>query len=140
MYPKYTKKPFEFIVADKDGKNISDKASFQYTTNNGASGEKNNATYERTPQANYDGSDVFNYIYCKATIDKKTLHINVPIYQHLNLYGHSAINGWNGNSIDLGGNADNAILAPQVGAGKKENNKFTGVLIGSIKNNGNGAV
>jgi hypothetical protein len=36
----------------------------------------------------------------------------------LNRYGYSALNGWDGNSIQLNAEGD-TILAPQVGAGKK---------------------
>lgn len=59
--------------------------------------------------------------------------IHIPVYMILNRYGHSALNGWDGNSIQLNANGD-TILAPQVGAGSKDqNNTFTGVLIGNVK-------
>jgi len=60
----------------------------------------------------------------------------MPIYMYLNRYGHAALNEWDGNSIDLKLDSDgkptgSTILAPQVGAGKKNNdNTFTGVLMG----------
>jgi len=51
----------------------------------------------------------------------------------LNRYGHTALNGWDGNSIQLNTNGD-TILAPQVGAGSKDSyNRFNGVLMGSVK-------
>jgi len=54
---------------------------------------------------------------------------------YLNRYGHTALNEWDGNSIDLG-TESGVILAPQVGAGKKEDgNTFTGVLLGTQKDN-----
>jgi hypothetical protein len=59
--------------------------------------------------------------------------IHIPIYRLINRYGNNAINGWDGNSIELGADTG-TILAPQVGAGKKNNtsndNTFTGVLMG----------
>ena len=56
----------------------------------------------------------------------------------LNRYGHAALNDWDGNSIDIG---EQTILAPQVGAGKKEtDNSFTGILIGSVKDNDKGSI
>lgn len=59
--------------------------------------------------------------------------IHIPVYMILNRYGHSALNGWDGNSIQLNANGD-TILAPQVGAGSKDqNNTFTGVLMGNVK-------
>jgi len=49
----------------------------------------------------------------------------------LNRYGHTALNEWDGNSIDLGDTNGGTILAPQVGAGHKNiDNSFTGVLMG----------
>ena len=51
----------------------------------------------------------------------------------INRYGHSAINSWDGTSIEMKEGGD-IILAPQVGAGtKNDNNQFTGVLIGDVK-------
>jgi hypothetical protein len=50
----------------------------------------------------------------------------------LNRYGHAALNDWDGDSIQVQEDGD-IILAPQVGAGRKEDNAFTGVLIGAVK-------
>lgn len=62
--------------------------------------------------------------------------IHIPIYMNLNRYGNNAINGWDGNSIELK-EGSGTILAPQVGAGRKEteSNTFTGVLMG-VQDNG----
>ena len=47
------------------------------------------------------------------------------------------MNGWDGNSISIDENNSGVILAPQVGAGKKnEDNTFTGVFMGSVKEAG----
>jgi len=53
---------------------------------------------------------------------------------YLNRYGHTALNKWDGNTIDLGTDSG-VILAPQVGAGKKgdNSNTFTGILLGTQK-------
>ena len=52
-----------------------------------------------------------------------------PIVIYLNRYSMSNINAWDGNKIETGDG--NYLLAPQVGAGKKESdNSFTGVVIG----------
>ena len=86
------------------------------------------------PKSRYDGSDLTSAIVIIARQGDNivgTLH--VPIYMIVNRYGHSAINGWDGNSIDLG-EESGMILAPQVGAGKKndDNNTFTGIVMGQI--------
>lgn len=58
-----------------------------------------------------------------------------PIIMYYNRYEMSNINGWDGNKTDVN---DGYILAPQVGAGRKEeDNSFTGVVIGQ-KNITNG--
>ena len=61
-------------------------------------------------------------------------YIHIPIHFLRNRFFNSAINGWDGNSVELGGQNGGTILAPQVGAGiKTENNEFTGILIGTVK-------
>lgn len=52
-----------------------------------------------------------------------------PIVIYLNRYSMSNINAWDGNKIETGDG--NYLLAPQVGAGYKEqDNSFTGIVIG----------
>ena len=47
---------------------------------------------------------------------------------YFNRYEMSNLNGWDGNKLELG---DGYLLAPQVGAGKKnDDNSFTGVVMG----------
>ena len=59
--------------------------------------------------------------------------VYIPIYISLNTYGLASINAWDGNHIEINED-DNYILAPQVGAGVKDNdNKFTGVVIGKAQ-------
>lgn len=57
-----------------------------------------------------------------------------PIIMYLNTYGNEAINGWDGTNIAIyDANSKNSgyILAPQVGAGTKNNQgQFTGVVMG----------
>lgn len=60
--------------------------------------------------------------------------IHIPIHYYLNRQTNSAINGWDGNSIQLDKDGG-YILTPQIGAGKKENdNSFTGMIMGRSKN------
>ena len=62
--------------------------------------------------------------------------INVPIRFLLNKYGLANLNDWDGNSIEIKQN-EGYILAPQMGAGKKNtNNTFTGVLMGEVNTPG----
>jgi len=55
------------------------------------------------------------------------IHIK-PITMLYNRYEMSNINGWDGNKLETG---DGYLLAPQIGAGKKNsNNTFTGIVMG----------
>ena len=55
------------------------------------------------------------------------IHVK-PIIMVYNRYEMSNINGWDGNKLETG---DGYLLAPQVGAGRKEtDNSFTGIVIG----------
>ena len=84
---------------------------------------------EVKPKDNFDGSDLSSAVIADV---EGIGFIHLPIYMIFNRYGHAALNDWDGNSIDLGNNNKSTILAPQVGAGKKddESNTFTGVLMG----------
>ena len=85
------------------------------------------------PVDKFDGEDLSSSIVCHIS---SIGTIYIPVYMILNRYGHQALNDWDGNSIELNANGD-TILAPQVGAGKKDdNNRFTGVLMGDIKQTG----
>ena len=64
-----------------------------------------------------------------VTVSGITIYHPVPTY--INTFGNEAINGWDGVSVDVD-TAGGKILAPQVGAGTKDQatNKFTGVVMG----------
>ena len=54
----------------------------------------------------------------------------VPIYMSLNTYGLKSLNAWDGNTLQIN-EEENYLLAPQIGAGEKDNrNRFTGVVMG----------
>ena len=84
------------------------------------------------PVDRYSGQCVSNAI--EYVFDNGSIHI--PIQLVYNRYGNSAMNGWDGNSISI--NDDGGfILAPKVGAGRKEtNNTFTGMFMGEVKEAG----
>ena len=85
----------------------------------------------------YNGLCTTNAVVCNITRGgNKIASIHIPIHFYINRYGNAAINGWDGNSISLDENGT-TILAPQVGAGTKNNdNTFTGVFMGSVKEPG----
>lgn len=57
--------------------------------------------------------------------------VYIPIHFSLNTYGLQSLNAWDGNSVEIN-EKGNYILAPQIGAGTKNesNNTFTGILMG----------
>ena len=61
------------------------------------------------------------------SVENYILH---SIFVYLNPYGNEAINSWDGTSINVD-NDKHIILAPQVGAGSKnDQNQFSGVVMG----------
>lgn len=86
------------------------------------------------PITNYDGMCVTNAVTCSARKNGVEIaNIHIPIHFLLNKYGLAELNGWDGNSIDIN-NEGGFILAPKMGAGRKEsNNSFTGVLMGEVQ-------
>lgn len=67
-----------------------------------------------------------------VTITNGTQTIIVPFWLSINRYGIDALNGWDGQRIEID-NEGNYILAPQIGAGTKNNdNQFTGIVMGEL--------
>ena len=86
------------------------------------------------PPDYYIGSEVNNYITC--SIDGTIVAV-IPIEFYLNRYGLAAMNGWDGVSLKLNTEGTNYILAPQMGAGKKNSEgKFTGIVAGTSMEDG----
>ena len=95
---------------------------------------RNTKSYK--PIDDFDGECLTNAIECIITNTSATevARIHIPVHLMLNRYGHAALNGWDGNSVSIDENGNGVILAPQIGAGQKENdNSFTGMLMGSVK-------
>lgn len=84
-----------------------------------------------TPVSRFDG--VKNDCVGKLSmmpISNTSNYLLHSIFLYLNTYGNEAINGWDGTSIEID-NEGNTILAPQIGAGKKNSeNQFSGVVMG----------
>lgn len=84
------------------------------------------------PNSGYNGQCINVGLEATVAINSQTLNIHIPIHCLLNQYGLSALNDWDGNSIEL--NEDEGmLLSPQVGAGKKNaDNTFTGIVMGTV--------
>lgn len=91
--------------------------------------------YRIEPPFLYDAEKTKNWIslsFKQSTAGDPIITTYLPIEMYLNRYGMAAMNDWDGNSIQIN-DKDAYILAPQVGAGSKdENNSFTGITIGEV--------
>ena len=87
------------------------------------------------PPAYYIAEDTGHYISVKGAPASvgHNVYTYLPIELYLNRYGMSAMNEWDGNSIQIDKDGNSYILAPQIGAGRKENdNSFTGITMGEV--------
>lgn len=111
------------LLFDKDSKNgfIFDGST------------KNTKVYV-LPTDEYSGATCNNYI--KATIKNGNniiATVYAPINMTLNTFGLASLNAWDGNSVTIDDDGG-YIMAPQIGAGEKDNNnRFTGILMGKTE-------
>jgi hypothetical protein len=133
LYPKYSNAvPFTIGIKNSQGEDV-DVSSFRFKwgTNAIKIGEN---TFKYRPQDQYDGRAVNESLVCIIYNSSGTriAKMFIPIYMYLNTYGYSALNDWNGNSIEID-EKGGYILTPQIGAGEKNaSNQFTGLLMGKM--------
>ena len=92
-----------------------------------------------TPDDVYDGAWCNNIVRARIYGSEQEVGQNpeatvyMPIHMSLNTFGLASLNAWDGNHVEI--NEDkNYILAPQIGAGyKDDNNRFTGVVMGTAQ-------
>lgn len=133
LYPKYSNAvPFTIGIKNNQGEDVNVSSfRFKWGTNAIKTGEN---TFKYRPQDQYDGRAVNESLICIIYNSSGTqiAKIFIPIYMYLNTYGYSALNDWNGNSIEID-EKGGYILTPQVGAGEKNaSNQFTGLLMGKM--------
>ena len=111
--------------------------SWYNAAKNNALKGKNNVSIE--PPAMYNSETTNNYIVCNYSDADGSYKLIISVHLYLNRYGLSAMNDWDGTSIKINNQGNQYILAPQIGAGQKENdNTFTGITMGkSFGVNGN---
>ena len=81
----------------------------------------------------------YNRIIFEGFVGDSIIHVK-PIVMLFNRYEMSNINGWDGNKLYTG-NKDDYLLAPQIGAGmKNDDNTFTGLVMGVKKLNTNSGI
>ena len=96
----------------------------------------NKNQYRYKPNSKYDGECVNNAVTCEYKQNNVIVgRINIPVHFLLNRYGLASLNAWDGNNVQIN-QQGGYILAPQMGAGIKDNNNnFTGVVMGAVKQN-----
>lgn len=152
--PQYdNSNPFQVNLINS-GTNISENSNVSYTwnikgaiyqdyqwidqnllrenTNNDEQLSKNQKNFK--PASAYDGQCVSVAVECVIRVSgSEAAKVHIPVYFGLNKYGLAALNGWDGNSIQVD-STGGFILAPQMGAGRKESdNSFTGMFLGEVK-------
>lgn len=144
MQPEYSSLPFEFTDGNHGTCQVlgnirtydSVNRNWNIYQNSGDLVQDNQDQFKIQPIGFYKGECVNNSVRYTVTNENNNLVgiINIPIHFYLNRYNFAHLNGWDGNSIQIN-EKDGYILAPQLGAGKKQdNNSFTGVLMGEVKN------
>lgn len=90
------------------------------------------------PIPRFNGECLNNAIKCTIKNNGNVIGtIHIPIVMYLNRYANTAINGWDGNSVSIDKLGNGSIFAPQIGAGRKEeDNSFSGLLMGEVKEGG----
>lgn len=109
-----------------------DQNLLRENTNNDEQLSKNQKNFK--PTSAYDGQCVSVAVECVIRVSgSEAAKVHIPVYLGLNKYGLAALNGWDGNSIQVD-STGGFILAPQMGAGRKESdNSFTGMFLGEVK-------
>lgn len=157
MFPQYNKNiPFEIIIEKKNDKgeweqkfDNSEKFKYNWSIRGKVNGKdvssdylknslkttKTDNQYWTVPVERCSAECLSVAVYCKILNEDDSTFgwIHIPIHFMLNRYGQAALNGWDGNSVDIN-EEGGYILSPQVGAGRKEtDNSFTGIFMGEVK-------
>ena len=140
----FNTKPFTFRVFKENNlQQLVDEQHLTWTVS-WYTNKKNEAllghnSVEIDPPAFFDSTTTNNYIKVNYTDADGEYTVILSIHLYLNRYGMAAMNDWDGTSIKLNTQGDQYILAPQIGAGEKNNdNSFTGITMGKSFNvNGN---
>ena len=120
--PQYDSSPLFFTYNGKEGEIISNSTKLN--------------VYNKylIPASHFTGENLSARMLKLKINEKKCLWHS--IFMYLNPYGNEAINSWDGTTISID-NDKHTILAPQIGAGtKNDKNQFSGVVMGkdSVQN------
>lgn len=101
---------------------------------------KTDGVYTIRPASKYISDEIPSSALIQCNYNNNN-YILRTIVLYLNTYGNEALNGWDGQKLVIkqDDDGDDYILAPQIGAGKKESdNSFTGLVMGTSSSLGDG--
>lgn len=135
-----------FLEAVGGASSNQSTAAFKFTTEKDANSAKSVASWTGNPSNGevmlyilpddvYTGEYTNNLIHGTVKSGSTTqAEFWIPIHMQLNTYGLTSLNKWDGNHIEINDDGSQGyILAPQIGAGKKNSvdNTFTGIVMGT---------
>lgn len=133
--------------AQDDASTSAFDLSFDKTAESGSSsiGKTYSTTDEKSvyvlPHDVYDGAYTNNRVFVEVFSNQNIaqqggnseIEFYIPIHMSLNTFGLASLNSWDGNHVEIN-EEGNYIIAPQIGAGVKDNNnRFTGVVMGTAQ-------
>lgn len=148
ILPSYDQRlPFEINIYNKEGDEITNR---KIQNSNGTFSSQFNFTWISVPKDTFGITNNANtcyvtppstYVNTNCTYNAIVVEIkeknniigmvHIPIHFMVNRYFNPALNDWDGTSIKINEDENSYILSPQVGAGVKENNAFTGIIMGT---------
>lgn len=93
------------------------------------------------PNDDYTGMVTNNRIEARCYANNELIAtVYAPINMTLDTFGLTSLSAWDGNSVTID-NEGGYVMAPQIGAGEKDNsNRFTGILMGKTETYTGGVV
>lgn len=138
--PEYSTQDLEFKYGENDNK-INYTANITVTEKSESLlrirdivDDESNITRRLVPITNFDysrGAGSLTLTLPSIEDNEIDNYIIYTIMMYLDPYGNENINGWDGTKINIDGADGGSLLAPQVGAGiKNDDNTFTGMVMG----------
>ena len=148
ILPSYDQRlPFEINIYNKEGDEITNR---KIQNSNGTFSSQFNFIWISVPKDTFGITNNENtcyvtppstYVNTNCTYNAIVVEIkekgniigmvHIPIHFMVNRYSNPALNDWDGTSIKINEDKNSYILSPQVGAGVKKNNAFTGIIMGT---------
>ena len=132
-YTKYTSSsPFSLEDNLKRIKGVIDSTVIRYQNNDNLLEDQWDRLLLASIEKKQEIEDEYYALSSLNTYSQSTIiHIR-PIFLHMNNYAMGWLNKWDGAAIEINKN-EGYIISPIVGAGKKVDGKFTGIIMGDVQ-------